>query len=261
MGRGYSAGGRRRLAGPRPAKPKQVPGRSPGTCFACASRTRRPAASLRRLCQRPVRPPRKSRANRISPGGTCGPSSGLRPRSARREKARPHNLRGRAALEEGRGHCGRLPANVCARISPCAQHRLAPSNQLRRWLEIWKSSTRASSFPSSTCWRRFCRAWGKAVDLGGEDLAVVEEELAPKPCVDPGDPGQIPEGIAGVFCQARVVIGQHQAHGNGMGKLAHIADHLIMLRRGKAGDMGKAQLPGQLLYAGDGLRRVAGGGG
>ncbi len=46
-------------------------------------------------------------------------------------KARPHGLRGRAAVIEGRGHCGRLPANLCARRTG-GRRRLAaqgPPNQ------------------------------------------------------------------------------------------------------------------------------------
>ncbi len=42
---------------------------------------------------------------------------------ARKAKARPHNLRGRADTCNGRGYKPPLPTSVCARISPCAQHR------------------------------------------------------------------------------------------------------------------------------------------
>ena len=121
---GGGGGGEREALQEGPAKPapplrKRAPGCwHPGALYA---KRRRPPLISANVSFRPWKKPgamaygprRQGRQFRKGRPSAC----------ARKEKARPHNLRGRAAVSEGRGLCGRLPANVRARISPCAQHR------------------------------------------------------------------------------------------------------------------------------------------
>ena len=68
------------------------------------------------------------------------------------------------------------------------------------------------------------------VDLGDEVFLVPEEQLRPHLIVDACNAGQVPEGISGVLAQRGIVVGAHQADGDGVAQLADIADHHYLNR-------------------------------
>lgn len=99
------------------------------------------------------------------------------------------------------------------------------------------------------------------VDLGDEVLLVPEEQLRPHLLVDAGDAGQIAEGVARVLAERRVVVGAHEADGDGVAELADVADHLVVLLHRQGADVAEAstsassfatgRLGGVLLGGGD----------
>ena len=79
-----------------------------------------------------------------------------------------------------------------------------------------------------------------------EHILIEQEQLAPHIIIDPGDPGQIPEGIAGVVLQLFPVVAGHQRDRDTVGELGNKADHFIVLFRRKDRNMGKPHQPPQL---------------
>ena len=69
---------------------------------------------------------------------------------------------------------------------------------------------------------------GEGVDLGDEFFLVEQEQLAPHVLVDPGNAGEIAEGVARVIHEVRLGVRGHERDGDAVRELGEERDHLVV---------------------------------